>query len=48
VPLAAGTHRVTFQYRPLSVLFGAGLSGAALLTLVLAVAARPPRAGSVL
>ncbi len=35
VALSAGTHRVTFRYRPLSVLVGAAISGAALLTVLL-------------
>ncbi|MFN2386627.1 MAG: hypothetical protein ABR576_10140 [Thermoanaerobaculia bacterium] len=34
VSLAAGTHRVTFRYRPLSVYAGAALSGIAVLTLI--------------
>jgi hypothetical protein len=46
VALPAGTHRVTFRYRPLSVLVGAGISGAALLTiLLLAWQGEPIRVG---
>jgi hypothetical protein len=33
VALPAGSHRVTFRYRPVSVLVGAGISAAALLTI---------------
>jgi hypothetical protein len=46
VALPAGTHRVTFRYRPLSVLVGAGISAAALLTiLILALQGEPIRVG---
>jgi hypothetical protein len=46
VALPAGTHRVTFRYRPLSVLVGAGISVAALLAmLVLAARGEPIRVG---
>jgi hypothetical protein len=46
VALPAGTHRVTFRYRPLSVLAGAGISAAALLTiLLLASQGEPIRVG---
>lgn len=34
VPLPAGSHRLTFRYRPLSVLIGAGISAAAILTIL--------------
>ena len=34
VALPAGSHRVTFRYRPVSVLVGAGISAAALLTIL--------------
>jgi uncharacterized membrane protein YfhO len=44
VALSAGSHRVTFRYRPLSVLVGAAISGAALLTvLFLAYQGEPVR-----
>lgn len=46
VALPAGTHRVTFRYRPLSVVVGAGVSAAALLTmLLLAGQGEPIRVG---
>lgn len=46
VALPAGTHRVTFRYRPFSVLVGAGVSAAALLTiLLLAGQGEPIRVG---
>jgi hypothetical protein len=46
VALPAGTHRVTFRYRPLSVLIGAGISAAAFLTLLfLAYQGEPLRVG---
>jgi uncharacterized membrane protein YfhO len=46
VALPAGTHRVTFRYRPLSVLVGAGISAVALLTmLLLAWQGEPIRVG---
>jgi hypothetical protein len=46
VALPPGTHRVTFRYRPLSVLVGAGISAAALLAmLVLAAQGEPIRVG---
>jgi hypothetical protein len=46
VALTAGSHRVTFRYRPRSVLAGAALSAAALLTiLVLAYQGEPVRVG---
>lgn len=46
VALPAGTHRVTFRYRPLSVLVGAGISALSLLTiLVLALQGEPIRVG---
>ena len=46
VALPAGTHRVTFRYRPLSVPVGAGISAAALLTiLLLAWQGEPIRVG---
>ncbi|HEV8611729.1 MAG TPA: hypothetical protein VGS98_16865 [Thermoanaerobaculia bacterium] len=46
VALPAGSHRVTFRYRPLSFLIGAGVSVAALLTiLVLALQGEPIRVG---
>jgi len=48
VPLAEGTHRVVFRYRPLSVFIGGGISAAAILMMLLAAAARPPKPGSVL
>ena len=48
VPLAAGTHRVVFRYRPLSVLVGGGISAAAILAMVIAAAGRPPKPGSIL
>jgi hypothetical protein len=35
VALPAGTHRVIFRYRPLSVFVGTGISAAALLTILL-------------
>jgi uncharacterized membrane protein YfhO len=42
VALPAGTHRVVFRYRPLSVYAGLGVSGLALATLVaLAYAGEP-------
>ena len=34
VALTAGSHRVTFRYRPVSVFLGAGISMAALLTIL--------------
>ncbi|MDQ5856932.1 MAG: YfhO family protein [Acidobacteriota bacterium] len=44
VALSAGSHRVTFRYRPLSVLVGAAISAAALLTvLFLAYKGEPVR-----
>jgi hypothetical protein len=46
VALPAGSHRVTFRYRPLSVLVGAAISAAALLTiLLLAYQGEPIRTG---
>lgn len=46
VALSAGTHRVTFRYRPLSVAIGAAISAAALLAvLVLAYQGEPVRRG---
>jgi hypothetical protein len=46
VALPAGTHRVSFRYRPFSVLVGAGVSAAALLTiLLLAGQGEPIRVG---
>lgn len=46
VALPAGSHRVTFRYRPLSVLIGAAISAAALLTvLLLAYQGEPVRVG---
>jgi hypothetical protein len=46
VALPAGTHRVTFRYRPRSVYAGAAVSGAALLAiLVLAFQGEPVRLG---
>jgi uncharacterized membrane protein YfhO len=37
VALPAGSHRVTFRYRPLSFLIGAGISLVALLTVLFLV-----------
>ena len=37
VALPAGSHRVTFRYKPVSVLVGAGISAAALLTILFLV-----------
>jgi hypothetical protein len=48
VPLDAGTHRVVFRYRPLSVFVGGGISALAILAMVFAAAGRPPKPGSVL
>jgi hypothetical protein len=46
VALPSGSHRVTFRYRPLSVLVGAAVSAAALLTvLLLAYQGEPVRVG---
>jgi hypothetical protein len=46
VALPAGTHRVIFRYRPLSVVLGAGVSAVALLTiLLLAGQGEPIRVG---
>jgi hypothetical protein len=46
VALPAGSHRVTFRYRPMSFLIGAGISIATLLTvLVLALQGEPIRIG---
>ena len=46
VALGAGTHRVTFRYRPLSVAIGAAISAAALLTVAfLAYQGEPVRRG---
>jgi len=46
VALSPGTHRVTFRYRPRSVLAGSVISGAAILTmLLLALQGEPVRLG---
>ena len=48
VPLPPGNHRVVFRYKPLSVPIGAAVSGAGILTLLLAALARPPGRESLL
>jgi uncharacterized membrane protein YfhO len=49
VALPAGSHRVVFEYRPVSVIAGGAISAAALVVfLLLARSGEPRRAGAVL
>src|SRR5262249_5056879 len=48
VPLPPGNHQIVFRYKPLSILVGACVSGAAILTFLWAVMARPPGRESLL
>jgi uncharacterized membrane protein YfhO len=49
VPLSAGSHRVTFRYRPLSLLVGAAISVLSAVTLAAVLLfARPASARSLL